>query len=63
MRQPLADAIRRMAEDGVLYRKTAEKGLARVQADFDYDRNIQSLLKLMAPSPHESQDKEERRHA
>ena len=59
----LADAIRRMAEDGVLYRKTAEKGLARVQADFDYDRNIQSLLELMAPSPHEPQDKEERRHA
>ena len=47
----------------MLYRKTAEKGLARVQADFDYDRNIQSLLKLMAPSPHEPQDKEERRHA
>ena len=30
--------------------KTAEKGLARVQADFDYDRNIHSLLALIEPS-------------
>lgn len=59
----LAEAIRRMATDKDLYRKTAEKGLARVQADFDYDRNIHSLLALIEPFVHKAQDKEARGHA
>lgn len=59
----LADAIRRMAADEVLYRETAEKGLARVLADFDYDRNIRTLLRLMEPLAHAPREKEEQEHA
>lgn len=46
----LAEAVKRLAEDSVLYHETAQKGLERVRKDFDYDQNIRLLLQLIEPA-------------